>query len=304
MKITLTGASGFIGSHLVTQLDARGHQIHLLGRAAKKGMLATARFSIWDAAASEPPPESLEGAGAVVHLAGEPIAQRWTAEVKRRILSSRIDSTNLLVSAMSKMQQRPQLLVCASAVGYYGDRGDEELTEASKPGSGFLSEVCVRWEQAASRARDLGVRVISVRTGMVLHPSGGALEQMLPIFKMGVGGRIGSGEQWVSWIHLGDLVRLMVHAIETPELDSPLNAAAPNAVRNSEFAQLLGRSLRRPAVLPVPEFAVRLMFGEMASVVTSSQRAIPEAALKSGFVFEHEQLGPALVNLLGEKRAE
>lgn len=304
MRITLTGASGFLGNHLVTQLDARGHQLHLLGRAPKKGMLAAARFSIWDAATSEPPLDALEGADAVVHLAGEPVAQRWTADVKRRILSSRIDSTNLLVSALSKLQQRPQVLVCASAIGYYGDRKEEKLTEASTPGTGFLPDVCVQWEQAAARARDLGMRVVPVRIGIVLHPDGGALEQMLPPFKWGAGGKIGSGEQWMSWIHLDDMIRLLVHAIESPGLNAPLNAAAPHAVRNSEFTLLLGRTLRRPALIPVPEFVVRLMFGEMASVVTASQHVVPEATLKSGFVFEYEQLGSALVNLLGEKRAE
>ena len=304
MRITLTGASGFIGSRLVTQLDARGHQLHLLGRAPKKGMLAAARFSIWDAAASEPPLEALEGADVVVHLAGEPVAQRWTEDVKRRIRSSRIDSTNLIVSAFAKLQQRPKALVCASAIGYFGDRGDEKLTEISPPGDGFLPEVCVQWEQAAAGARALGMRVVSVRIGVVLHPDGGALEQMLPPFKFGVGGRIGSGEQWMSWIHLDDLVRLLMHAIETPSLDSTLNATSPNPVRNSEFTQLLGRTLRRPAIIPVPEFAVRLLFGEMANIVIGSQRVLPEAALKSGFEFEHGQLGPALTNLLGEKRAE
>ena len=304
MRITLTGASGFIGNRLVAQLDSRGDQLHLLGRAPKKGMLAGARFSIWDAAASEPPLDALEGADAVVHLAGEPIAQRWTADVKRRIRSSRVDSTNLLVAALGKLQQRPQVLVCASAVGYYGDRGDEKLTEASQPGVGFLPEVCVEWEQAAAKARELGMRVVAVRIGIVLHPDGGALEQMLPPFRWGLGGRIGSGEQWMSWIHLDDLIRLLVHGIDTPGLNTALNATAPNAVRNSEFTELLGRTLRRPAMIPVPEFAVRLLFGEMASVVTSGQRVLPEATLKSGFAFEHEQLGPALLHLLGEKRAE
>jgi uncharacterized protein (TIGR01777 family) len=215
-----------------------------------------------------------------------------------------VDSTNLLVSALAKQQRRPQVLVCASAIGYYGDRGDEKLTESSKPGAGFLPDVCVLWEQAAARARDLGIRVIQLRTGIVLHPDGGALEQMLPPFKWGVGGKIGSGEQWMSWIHLDDMIRLYLHCIESTNIDAPLNAAAPNPVRNTEFTHLLGRTLRRPAMIPVPEFAVRLLFGEMASIVTGSQRVIPEAALKSGFTFEHEQLGPALVHLLGEKRAE
>src|SRR5262245_46865205 len=182
MRITLTGASGFIGSRLVAQLDSRGHQLHLLGRAPKKGMLAAARFSIWDAAGSEPPLDALEGADAIVHLAGEPIAQRWTADVKRRIVSSRVDSTNLLVAGLGKVQQRPQVFVCASAVGYYGDRGDEKLTESSKAGSGFLPEVCVQWEQAATQGRALGMRVVPMRIGIMLHPEGGALEQMLPPF--------------------------------------------------------------------------------------------------------------------------
>lgn len=304
MQITLTGASGFIGHRLVTQLDARGHQLHLLGRAPRKGMLAAARFSIWDAAASEPPAESLEGSDAVVHLAGEPVAQRWTAEVKRRIRSSRVDSTNLLVNALARMPQRPKVLVCASAVGYYGDRGEDLLPESSKPGEGFLPEVCVEWEHAAARARELGMRVVLVRIGIVLHPDGGALEQMLPPFKWGVGGKIGSGEQWMSWIHIDDMVRLLVHAAESPGVDGPLNAVSPNPVRNSEFTLILGRTLRRPAMIPVPEFAVRAMFGEMASVVTSSLRVVPQSTLTSGFSFEHENLGPALANLLGEKRAE
>ena len=304
MRITLTGASGFIGSRLVARLHERGHELHLLGRAPRKGMLATARFSIWDAAASEPPLEALEGADAVVHLAGEPVAQRWTAEVKRRIRSSRVDSTNLLVAALEKVTQKPQVLVCASAIGYYGDRGNEVLAETAKPGAGFLPEVCVEWEASAGKARELGMRVVPVRIGIVLHPEGGALEQMLPPFKWGVGGRIASGEQWMSWIHLDDMVRLLVHAVETPGLNGALNAAAPNAVTNAEFTQVLGRTLRRPAILPVPEFAVRALFGEMASIVIASQKVVPTATLASGFRFEHEQLAAALAHLLTEKRAE
>jgi uncharacterized protein len=304
MRVTVTGASGFLGSRLVARLHERGHELTLLGRAPRKGMLAAARFSIWDAAASEPPLDALEGADAVVHLAGEPVAQRWTADVKRRIRSSRVDSTNLLVGALGKVAQKPQVLVCASAIGYYGDRGNEALTEKAKPGTGFLPEVCVEWEASAGKARELGVRVAPVRIGIVLHPEGGALEQMLPPFKWGVGGKIASGEQWMSWIHMDDMVGLLVHAVETAGLDGPLNAAAPNAVRNAEFTQVLGRTLRRPAILPVPEFAVRAMFGEMASIVIGGQKVIPEATLASGFRFEYEQLAAALAHLLTEKRAE
>lgn len=304
MRVTVSGASGFIGSRLVAHLDAQGHEVHLLGRAARKGMLASARFSIWDAAAHEPPAEALEGADAVIHLSGEPVAQRWTPDVKRRIRASRVDSTRLLVDALRKVNARPRVLVCASAIGYYGDRGEETLTETSTPGTGFLPEVCVEWERTASRAREFGVRVVPVRTGMVLHPEGGALDQMLPPFRWGVGGRIGSGQQWMSWIHMTDMVRLLAHAAVTPGLDGSMNAASPNAVRNSEFTRTLGRTLRRPAILPVPEFLVGVLFGEMASVVTASQRVTPRAALASGFRFEQELLGPALAHLLVEKQAE
>ncbi|MCC6292344.1 MAG: TIGR01777 family protein [Bryobacterales bacterium] len=304
MRVTVTGASGFIGSRLVAHLNAHGHEVRLVGRAPRKGMLASARFSIWDAAASEPPADALEAADAVIHLAGEPVAQRWTPDVKRRIRASRVDSTNLLVNALGKVGARPRVLVCASATGYYGDRGEETLTESSTPGTGFLPEVCVEWERAASRAREMGVRVVPVRTGMVLHPEGGALDQMLPPFRWGAGGRIGSGQQWMSWIHMADMVRLLAHAAVTPGLDAPLNATSPNPVRNAEFTRTLGRTLRRPAILPVPEFMVRMLFGEMASVVTASQRVTPRAVLDSGFRFEHELLGPALVNLLVEKQAE
>lgn len=301
MRITLTGGSGFIGRKLAAALEARGHSLHLLGRSPKRGLPPGAQFTIWDAATIPPPPAAIEGADAVLHLAGEPVSQRWTADVKRRIRSSRVDSTTLLVQAIAAAQNRPRLLVCASAIGYYGNRGEEELTESSKPGEGFLPEVCVEWENAALQAAAAGLRVVRVRLGVVLDPAGGALAQMLPPFRWGVGGRLGAGTQWMSWIHLDDAVNLFVHAAESPTLDGPLNAVAPNPVRNADFTRDLARAVRRPAIFPVPETAIKLLFGEMAQIVLASQRVLPKTALATGFEFQHPVLGPALEQLLNPK---
>jgi uncharacterized protein (TIGR01777 family) len=301
MRITLTGGSGFIGRRLAAALEARGHALHLLGRSPKRGLPPGAQFTIWDAA-SIPPPAAMEDADAVIHLAGEPVSQRWTAEVKRRIRASRVDSTTCLIEGIRSAARPSGVLVCASAIGYYGDRGEEPLTESSAPGSGFLPEVCVEWENAASQAAASRVRVILVRTGVVLHPEGGALRQMLPPFRWGVGGKLGSGEQWMSWIHMDDLVNLFIHAVEKPGLAGPLNAVSPNPVRNAEFTQALARAVRRPALLPVPAAAIRLLFGEMAQIVLASQRVLPEAVLAGGFEYAHPSAGPALEQLLNPGR--
>lgn len=304
MRITLTGGSGFIGRRLAAVLHSRGHQLHLLGRSPKRGLPASAQFTIWDAATVPPPPAAIEGADVIVHLAGESVAQRWTNEVKRRIRASRIDSTNLLTQGIAAAQRKPSALVCASAVGYYGDRGEEQVTESSKPGEGFLPEVCIDWENAALAARGLGLRVALLRTGIVLHHEGGALRQMLPPFKWGVGGRLGSGEQWMSWIHMDDMVNLYVHAIESASAQGPLNAASPNPVRNSEFTQALARAVRRPAILPVPAAAIKLLFGEMSIIVLGGQRVLPQATEQSGFAFRHTAIGPTLDQLLNPQRAD
>jgi len=277
MNISITGASGFIGRHLMKSLAEAGHSPRALSRHA-------------------PPAESLREADAVIHLAGEPLAQRWTAEAKRRIRESRVAGTRNLVAALATLPRRPDALICASAIGYYGSRGDEILTESSAPGSGFLPEVCVAWEREAQAAEAFGMRVVRVRTGLVLDAGGGALVRMLPPFRMGLGGRLGSGRQWMSWIHLEDLTALFQFAVES-QVRGPLNAVAPNPVTNSEFTRELARALRRPAVFPVPGFALRLLFGEMADVLLASQRVAPGAAQAAGFRFRFPQLAPALASL-------
>ena len=288
MRIVITGATGFIGQHLATALRQAGHQIVTLGR----GDSADYR---WDLA-SGAPAEAFEGAGAVVHLIGEPVAQRWTPAVKQRIRDSRLLGTERLIHGLSIARNRPQALICASAVGYYGDRGDETLTESSIPGAGFLPDVCRQWEEKADLAAALGMRVVKVRTGVVLGRSGGALKQMLTPFKVGVGGRLGSGRQWMPWIHIDDIAGIFLHAVQN-QVSGPLNGTAPGVVTNADFTAALGRALHRPAILPVPGFALKLLFGEMAEVMLSSQRVLPRATGQSGYRFQYPELGGALASL-------
>ncbi len=296
MNITISGASGLIGRRLLKALGASGHALHILSRHAGTNVPNGVRLSPWDPAKA-PPRESLEAADAVVHLAGEPVAQRWTPEVKRRIRESRVEGTRRLVEALAGVSRKPAVLVCASAIGYYGDRGDELLDESAPPGSGFLPEVCVAWEREAQRAAAVGLRVALIRIGLVLDPRGGALRRMLPPFRFGIGGRLGSGQQWMSWIHIEDLVELFRFAIDQP-VSGPLHGTAPEPVRNLEFTRELAAALRRPALLPVPRLALWALFGEMAGVLLESQRAVPQAAEAAGFRFSHRQLGPALADLL------
>ncbi len=288
MRIVITGATGFIGTHLAATLREAGHEIVTLGR----GEAASYR---WDPAA-DAPAKAFEGAGAVVHLAGEPVAQRWSPEVKQRIRDSRMLGTERLIHGLSIARDRPKVLVCASAVGYYGDRGDETLTEESRPGEGFLPDVCRQWEEKADLAESLGMRVVKVRTGVVLGPGGGALQQMLTPFKAGAGGRLGSGRQWMPWIHLHDIAGIFRHVIDNP-VKGPLNGAAPGVVTNADFTTALGHALHRPTIMPVPEFALKLMFGEMAEVILSSQRVVPQGTVRSGYKFLYPELGAALASL-------
>jgi uncharacterized protein (TIGR01777 family) len=278
MRVAITGASGFIGASLARNLAADGHSVAAIGR--DPGALA-----------------AIDGADAVVHLAGEPLAQRWTAVAKKRIRSSRIEGTRRLIDALRGLAKPPATLVSASAIGIYGSRGDEILTEQSFPGNDFLASLCVEWEHEAQAAANLGVRVVRLRTGMVLGRGGGALAKMLPVFRTGLGGRLGGGGQWMSWIHIDDLVALIRHAIDLPALGGPVNATAPNPVTNAVFTEELAAALHRSTFLPVPEFALKLLYGEMSEVLLASQRVVPVAAEAAGFRFRYPQLPPALRNL-------
>jgi uncharacterized protein (TIGR01777 family) len=297
VNITITGGTGFIGRRLVQRLLADNHSVHLLVRHAKTGLGPQVECSIWNALDIGPPLESLAEADAVIHLAGEPVSQRWTPAAKRRIRDSRVEGTRRLIEAMSRLARRPSVLVCASAIGFYGSRGDETLTEAAGPGEGFLSKVCTEWETTAGLAEGLGLRVVKLRMGPVLGREGGALAQMLVPFRWGLGGPLALGSQWVSWIHVDDLVELIQFILGQPGVRGSVNGTSPNPVTNSEFTKELAAALRRPAVLTVPTFALRLLYGEMAEIVLGSQRVIPQAVLSAGFQFRYPELRPALRNL-------
>ena len=280
MNVAITGASGFIGRAVAENLRSSGHIVRAvsLRRALQ--------------------PDALAGVNAVVHLAGEPVAQRWTAAARDKILRSRVEGTRALVAAMRG--QPPQVLISASAVGYYGSRGDEVLTESAPPADDFLGRVAAAWEEEAQAAEPLGVRVARLRIGMVLGPNGGALARMLPPFRLGVGGRLGSGHQWMSWIHIHDLVALIAFLIKESTVRGAFNATSPFPVTNREFTRALAEAVHRPAILPVPAFALRWMFGEMSEVLLASQRAFPDAAQRAGFVFQHPDIFAALAQLTRE----
>lgn len=297
MTIAITGASGFIGRRLMKALTSGNQTVRVLSRHAGTNLPPGVQLYVWDALKGQPPEESLEGADAVVHLAGEPIAQRWSDEVKQKIRESRATGTRNLVQALSTLRQRPAVLVCGSAIGYYGSRGEEVLTESSAPGNGFMAEVCVAWEKEADLAESLGIRLVKIRTGVVLGANGGALAKMLPPFKAGMGGKMGHGDQWMSWVHLDDLVGLIQHAINGP-VRGPMNGTAPNPVTNAAFTKALGHGLSRPAVFPMPAFTLKLLFGEMSEVMLASQRVLPKAAEEAGYTFRYPSLEPALANIL------
>jgi uncharacterized protein (TIGR01777 family) len=301
MNILVTGSSGLIGSALTGKLTAAGHDVTRLVRSSGA---AEHRQIRWDPAAGELDAESLEGFDAVVHLAGESVAAgRWTAAKKERIRSSRVQGTRLLAQTLGRLSRPPRVLVSASAIGYYGHRGDDALDEESPPGSGFLAQVCREWEAAADPARGAGIRVVHPRIGLVLSASGGALAKMLPLFRLGLGGPLGSGRQYVSWITLDDLVAAICHSIATDSLSGPVNAVAPEPATNRQFARALGRALRRPARLPAPAFALRAMLGPMADeLLLSSTRVIPRKLTDSGFAFDEPDLELALERLLAPSR--
>ncbi len=299
MNALVTGATGFVGHRLLARLDRPAVLSLNAEKAAKELAAFGVRSFAWEMGAP-PPAAAFDGVDTVFHLAGEPVAEgRWNERKKARIRDSRIIGTRNLVTALRNLAVKPKTLVSASAVGYYGSRGDAELDENAAPGSDFLSEVCIGWEREAVAARELGVRVVLMRTGIVLGAGGGALAKMLTPFKLGLGSPLGSGDQYMPWIHIDDLVELMLFAAGNPNLSGPVNGVAPHPVTNREFTKTLGRVLGRPIFMPaVPPFAIKLLIGEFGQVLLDSQRAVPRAALDAGFQFRHPELEAALRDIV------
>ena len=294
MRIGITGASGFIGSAFGRLSSAAGHEVVAFSRSAGAAVpwaLETRRLSAAGIDSS--------GCDALVHLAGESLLGLWSRAKKQRLWSSRVDLTKAVVESLANSKERPRILLCASGAGFYGDRGDEVLDESSPRGTGFLSDLCFAWESAARQAEQLGTRVVLLRTGMVLGPGGGALALLRKVFGLGLGGRLGSGRQWMPWIHLEDQARLMLWCIENASVSGPVNHVAPVAVTNREFTATLAKALKRPAFFHAPAFALRLVMREMAAeMFLGSQRVMPRAALDLGFTFRHPELDSALRSLL------
>ncbi len=299
MKVAITGASGMVGTALTKKLRAEGDEVVAYVRTVRAG--ETGKY-LWNPDAGTIDQAGLSGADAVVNLAGENIAaKRWTPEQKEKIRTSRVKGTTLLAQTIAGMTSKPEVFVSASAIGLYGDRGDEMLTENSAPGTGFLAEVCKEWEQSTKAAEASGVRIVWARLGVVLSKNGGALQKMLPIFQLGGGGIIGSGKQFMSWVTLDDVVNALIFAIKNKTVTGAINIVAPNSVRNSEFTDALGHALHRPAVLPLPAFAAKIIMGEMADeLLLSSARVEPLALEGNKFGFEFPNLAGALLHELGK----
>lgn len=297
LTIAVTGATGFVGQKLCLEIVRRGHHLRVISRNTKnaqKALPLPAEFFEWDGT-SAINPQALEGASAVIHLAGENIAsKRWSEKRKREILSSRIVSTSQLVAGLNRLSNPPKVLVGASAVGVYGDRGDEALDEKSTPGAGFLTDVCLSWEKSYQAYKH---RLVLLRTGVVLG-HGGAMDKMLPAFRLGVAGRLGSGKQWMSWVHIDDLVSMYLFAVENEALQGAFNAVAPNPVTNLTFTSVLARALHRPAFFPVPKLGLQLIFGEMSHVLLDSQKVLPKNLLEQNFKFLYPQLQQAVDSIV------
>ena len=304
MRVAVTGATGVIGRHAIGAMLQRGDEVIALTRdpdQAREKLGGRVDAQAWsDPKHSAPPSDALEQADAVLHLLGEPIAQRWSDEAKREIRESRVLSTRSLVAAIAGLpeERRPRVLVSQSATGYYGPRGDEPIDESADAGSDFLAGVTVEWEREAGQATSAGVRVATTRTGVVLSTQGGALEKMLPPFKLGVGGPVAGGKQYVPWIHLDDVVGAMLRCLDDDAAAGPVNLTAPNPVTNGELSKTLGRVLHRPAVLPVPGLALKALYGEMATIVLTGQRAVPARLGELGYEFRHPELEAALRDVL------
>ncbi len=305
MRVTVTGASGLIGSALVAELREHGSEVTVLSRdpSRTRESLSGVETVRWDPLSEPAPVQALAGVDAVVHLAGENVAQRWSERAKRAIRDSRVVGTRNLLAGLEAAGEapgglRPRTLISGSAVGYYGPHGEEPLDEDAPPGSDFLSETCVAWEAEAQKASALGMRVVLVRTGVVLNRDGGALKKMLPSFQLGVGGPVAGGEQYISWIHREDLVGMVCAALDDKCWSGPINATAPEPVTNREFSHALGRALHRPSLLPVPGFALGLLYGKMAEIVTTGARVMPAKPLVLGYDFRHPELDEALRSAL------
>jgi uncharacterized protein len=292
-RILVSGVSGPIGKALLPELRKRGHVIRLVrGRVTGNDQIS------WNPAQALPP-QQVEGFDIVIHLAGETIVGRWNAAKKARIRDTRVQGTKTLVESLTKTAHPPRVFICASAIGYYGDRGDELLREESAPGSDFLAQVCREWETATQPATNAGIRTVNTRFGVILSRDGGALPKMLPPFRMGVGGRIGTGRQWMSWIHIADVVGAIEHALDNPSVSGAVNVVGPNPAMNAEFTRTLARALHRPAIFPMPSFAARLAFGEMGdALLLASQRVEAAKLTANGYRFQFEDLSAALAALL------
>ncbi len=300
-SVLVSGATGFIGRSLCAAIKERGVPFTAFSRRpdrARSLLPGVKEAYRWRPKLEPAPLAAIQGAGALVHLAGASVVGRWNKHKKQDIRESRVVGTRHLVDAIAEAKSKPGVLVCASAVGYYGSRGEEELTEESGPGSDFLAEVCQAWEAEARRAEEFHVRVVMLRIGMVLGLGGGALKQMLIPFKMGLGGPVGKGEHWMPWVSVDDVIGIILHAIEHSNVKGPVNATAPNPVRNREFTKTLAQVLRRPAFLPAPVFVLKLLLGEFADLLYTSQRIIPKQIQETGYKFAHPTLGAALRAIL------
>lgn len=302
MRILISGATGFVGRALCRHLVAQGDEVWAFSRRpaqAKASLNGATRVFAWDAATEEPSAEAFVGVDAVVHLAGESVVGRWTKAKREKIRASRVKSTQLLVAAIAKLEKPPPTLISASAIGYYGEKGEAEVTEASSPANDFPGQLAVAWEAAALRAELSGVRVVCLRTGIILGQGGGALEAMLLPFKLGVGGPLGSGKQWWSWVAFDDVIGLIDFALRTPEAEGPLNVTAPHPVRQKDFAKALGRVLRRPAFVPAPAFALKLVLGGFSTELLSSKKVLPRKAERLGYGFRFSDLQECLEHAIG-----
>lgn len=300
-KILVTGGTGFIGRKVCDTLHNKDYDVNVVSRnpeKAKTKLEAVGEIYGWNPESEQLPTEAISEAEAVIHLAGETIAGRWNTEKKQRIRDSRVLSTRNLVESCANAESKPKVLICASAIGLYGDSGDNSFTEETPPGTDYLAEVCKEWETEAYKASELGIRVVTVRIGLVLGLGGGMLQQILTPFKIGIGGKLGSGQQWMSWIHVDDVVGIILHALENDSITSALNATAPVPVRNIDFTKALGSVLRKPTFLPVPRFGLKLMMGEFADFVLLSQKVLPEKTVASGYEFQFTTIDSALSNLL------